>query len=115
MPGVKRLEPLKISSGEAWEERYDSSSNRRFYVNTTTKERQWAKPGKDALVFVRSSDWVIAKDRKSGKPYYVHSPTKKTQWEMPKEMVPQSSAEEERSATAQRKNVSDWVKKKDKK
>ena len=62
-------EALAAAAGGAqWEEKYDLVSNRKFYVNTETKERQWTRPGKDALVFVHGTDWVMKKDKKTQRP-----------------------------------------------
>jgi len=107
IPPTKDAPPPDISSQDAnsstglpphWQERMDRNSGKVYYVNHSTKETTWTKPGTSPVSTIDTAgavgrtsttdmslapNWQERVDQNSGRVYYVNHTTKETTWTRP--------------------------------
>lgn len=87
---------------EGWKMRVDKRTNKKFYINTVTRERFWQRP----LNNDEPRDFYRKFDRKSGRIYYVHFATKKTCWKLPPRAIVKDIRDLKLAASAEKKRRS---------
>ena len=71
-------------SSQPWQERTDPTSQRKYYVNTTTAEKTWTAPkGFRRITAQPSQPWQERTDPASQRKYYVNTTTAERTWTAP--------------------------------